>query len=93
MGYENCGSVEQYPYDKLFDGKPHIIAADSVNPVRTLRIGAKRRGLRFFQLKIGPRQYMILARVEDDRLSSEDNSRSGGCHFRLSLHISARGNN
>lgn len=74
MGYENCGRREQYPYDKLFDGKPHIIRA-SYGTVRTLRYGAARRGLKFTEHSLGDGRYEIMAagaaRVEDSRLPLE----------------------
>lgn len=67
MGYEKCGRPEQYPYDKLLDGKPHIVKA-SKNQIDSIRQGAKRRGLKFSRRKVDAERYEILARVEGDRL-------------------------
>ncbi len=61
VGYENCGAAERYPYDQLFDGRPHLIRADGENSLRALRYGAKRRGMRFTQKKVGEDRYEITA--------------------------------
>ncbi len=61
MGYENCGARERYPYDQLLDGQPHVIRARSEGTVRALRYGARRRGLRLRQRKIGEEHYEITA--------------------------------
>ena len=75
MGYEKCGRPEKYPYEALFDGKPHIILVTDEGPLRAMRYGAERRGLRFTQRRISVSHYEIMAikaaRVEGSRLPLE----------------------
>lgn len=66
MGYENCGRHEEYPYDQLLDGQPHIIKVTTEHQLRAIRYGAARRGLAFRQQKICAGQYKILAWPEEN---------------------------
>lgn len=60
MGYENCGRREQYPYDQLLDGKPHVIRGDE-SVIRALRYGAARRSWRMRARRLSLDKWKITA--------------------------------
>ena len=53
------GRPEKYPYDRLFDGRPHVLLESDAILVRTLRYAARRRGLRLEQQKLRDGRYVV----------------------------------